>query len=433
MDVLQSLNNELSKGIPHFLTFMNTKIKAFATRANITDPSRGKNRQFSFKIHTIVLKLKERLYLHIKFINDIIADDKLDKICESDLEELLNVSMQLTTLARQYDDHDNIYKSIHIDVKAFLKSNFRMLVDELNIEKVSDKADTGISTPASSLDVSDTNATKIVDCSISASDCGNDYPPACFLDDSGFISSGCPNNDSLFDSDCKLIDSNNIQVSSDVLNDVPNNSDDYIFEGLIPQISDQSENDDLFIISHDYSEASSNASLDIPLYSSCNVVLKNDPACIIESGHESIDKEIDSKLENQSHINNFDFPLIDNGTTNAEIMFIKDRTNYLLSCSSFEADGKSAITDLNLLANLFICQHVLKFSKMCFTVNSLLTKGLESVQHYINQRFKNARNLEYQVKNDDVFINYTYSLIKIISDLVKANKKLKFMILLLLI
>ncbi len=424
MDVLQSLNNELSKGISHFLTFMNIKIKSFATRVKITDPSRGKNRQFN--LHTIVLKLKERLCLHIKFIDDILAGNKTCEMDVSDLGELLDVSVQLDVLAGQFDDHINIYKSIHIDVKR----NFKMLVDELNIEKVSDKADTGISTPSSSLDVSDTNATKIVDCSISASDCGNDYPPDCFLDDSGFISSGCLNNDSLFDSDCKLIDSNIIQVSSDVLNDVPNNSDGYIFEGLIPQISDQGENDDLFI-SNDFSKASLNASLDIPLNSSCNVVLENDSACIIDSAHESINKEIDSKFENQSHVNNFDFPLINNGSINAEIIFIKVRTDYLLFCSTFEADGKSAITDFNLLANGFICQHVLKFSKMCFTVNSLLTKGLESVQHYINQRFKNTHNVKYQVKNDAVFINYTSSLIKIISDVVKAYEDLNFKILLL--
>ena len=87
MDVLQSLDYEFSKGISHFLTLIKSKIEAYTTRASITDPSRGMNRQFPYKTHTIVLKLKEKLNVHIKFINDIIADDKSDKICESDLEE----------------------------------------------------------------------------------------------------------------------------------------------------------------------------------------------------------------------------------------------------------------------------------------------------------------------------------------------------------
>ena len=159
----------------------------------------------------------------------------------------------------------------------------------------------------------------------------------------------------------------------------------------------------MFIISHDYSEASSNASVDIPLYSSCNFILENDPACIINSGHESINREIDSKLENQSHINNFDFPLINNGTINAEIIFIKDRTNCLLFCSSFEASGKSVITDSNLLANENICLFILKFSKMCFTANSLLTKGLENIQHYL-YIIKNIDHVECQEMNNDVYL-----------------------------
>ena len=87
----QTLNNELenefSKGSSHFITFMKTKVKSFTTRANITDLSKGKNTQFPFTSHTIVLKLKDKLDIHVKFINDIIADDKSDKICESDLEE----------------------------------------------------------------------------------------------------------------------------------------------------------------------------------------------------------------------------------------------------------------------------------------------------------------------------------------------------------
>ena len=122
----QTLNNELenefSKGSSHFITFMKTKVKSFTTRANITDPSRGKNKQFPFKSHTIVLKLKDKLNIHIRFIDDIIADDKSDKICESDLEELLNISMQLTTLADQFDVYDSTYTSIISNSKPLCES-----------------------------------------------------------------------------------------------------------------------------------------------------------------------------------------------------------------------------------------------------------------------------------------------------------------------
>ena len=122
----QTLNNELenefSKGSSHFITFMKTKVKSFTTRANITDPSRGKNKQFPFKSHTIVLKLKDKLNIHIRFIDDIIADDKSDKICESDLEELLNISMQLTTLADQFDVYDSTYTSIISNAKPLCES-----------------------------------------------------------------------------------------------------------------------------------------------------------------------------------------------------------------------------------------------------------------------------------------------------------------------
>ena len=138
------------------------------------------------------------------------------------------------------------------------------------------------------------------------------------------------------------------------------------------------------------------------------VMLEND----YNSALQEIDKERESsKVENHLHSNCCNITLIDSEFINSDYLFMTDKTDCVLFCSSLRADGKSDYTDLYLSDDRNIFQFIMKFSKMCFTTNSLLTNGLENIQHYMNKSLKIIHLL--YLEKDDNSIKHDTSLVKI--------------------
>ena len=280
--------------------------------------------------------------------------------------------------------------------------------------------DTEIKSPVNILCEDDANtfSYELDDCHIIAynfdADCSFNV-----LVDSTFNPSDCIANDILNTFECKLIDSG-INSYDLISCNIPI-AKGYMFAVISHQISG---NDNPLLGSGGPGETFLCVNKHVLLNSSGTVMLKNDDSCNYDSALQEIyEGKESSKVENCLQSNCCKVPLIDNEFIHSETLFITDKTDFNLFCSSLGADGESVYTDLYLSADINVFQFVLKFSKMCFTANSLLTKGLENIQHYISLQII----LIYQEK-DNHSINHETSLIKIGSDLVQANEKLNFLI-----